>query len=458
MEKPVRTFLQTTFILFALGIFVQAQPALVTEVPDGSRNLVKIGEFVYFTSGDSLLRTDGTAAGTIFLKSGIFSSPGSFTGFNGMAYFTSSPDPANVNSPLKELWRSDGTPSGTILLKTSSEYDLQILRGAGDFLFFRATDSATGHELYRTNGTAAGTMLVKDINPGSADGFSGSAAAVGNSLLFAADDGTNGAELWKSDGSSGGTVMIKDINPGASDGFGTSPFQFLPFTVFSYNNQFYFTGITPENGTEPWVSDGSAAGTTILQDIVPGPESRGRIQHTIAHNGVLYFIVFPDTILYPSSPRDLWKTAGTMASTVKVKTLGDEDSEHSYHPFLIYNDKVHFFDNNSVVSVLWVTDGTETGTFPFFSLDTHEGGVNYFAEVNDYLLFTSSQQSIPNPLFRSDGTNQGTQEITQFESKWFVSDDRHITQVDLTTVNDYAFYTDHDGPEDGYEKHNRLRS
>jgi len=38
-------------------------------------------------------------------------------------------------------------------------------------------------------------------------------------LIFGADDGVNGHEMWVSDGTEAGTTMVKDINPGSEDGF-----------------------------------------------------------------------------------------------------------------------------------------------------------------------------------------------------------------------------------------------
>lgn len=89
MKKTVRTVSIATCILLTLGIYVQAQPTLVTKIPKASTNFVTAGDLVYFTSKDSLLRSDGTAGGTIFLRSGFSTALSQQTDFNGMLFFVS---------------------------------------------------------------------------------------------------------------------------------------------------------------------------------------------------------------------------------------------------------------------------------------------------------------------------------------------------------------------------------
>src|SRR5690349_20702949 len=191
-----------TFILIVLTLTLNAQPAPVKEIPSNSANFVEAEGLVYFTSGETLWRTDGTSTGTIELRTG-FNQGARWQyepygrGFNGQFYF--------VNNNYTELWRSDGTPSGTIRLKTSSASNIRILDVTQNYLFFVASDGSTGQELYRTDGTLAGTVMVKDIAPGTPSGFQGRAVAVGNELFFAGNDGVRGTELWKSNGTPAGT-------------------------------------------------------------------------------------------------------------------------------------------------------------------------------------------------------------------------------------------------------------
>ena len=56
---------------------------------------------------------------------------------------------------------------------------------------------------------------------GSGSGTGGSGSGGGSSTpdikFFAANDGVNGYELWKSDGTAAGTMLVKDILPGTGN-------------------------------------------------------------------------------------------------------------------------------------------------------------------------------------------------------------------------------------------------
>src|SRR5262249_59487570 len=66
-----------------------------------------------------------------------------------------------------------------------------------------------------------GTVLVKDINPGSGATFFGYPATVNGTQFFSANVGT-GATLWQSNGTAAGTVLVANLVPGPlSTGNGT---------------------------------------------------------------------------------------------------------------------------------------------------------------------------------------------------------------------------------------------
>lgn len=102
---------------------------------------------------------------------------------------------------------------------------------------------------------------------------------VNGTVFFAADtEGTGGSdfgtELWKTDGTSQGTELVKDIDDTAA-GAGSEPFpltfmyQVPPTVNGDLGSKYLFVANDGVQGAEPWVSDGSAAGTVILKDINP---------------------------------------------------------------------------------------------------------------------------------------------------------------------------------------------
>src|SRR5215208_1176930 len=84
---------------------------------------------------------------------------------------------------------------------------------------------------------------------------------VGGTAFYAARSDAAGYELWKSDGTPAGTALVKDIVPG--------PQSSLPRQLTNVDGTLFFTVNTPANGVELWRSDGSEAGTVLFKDINP---------------------------------------------------------------------------------------------------------------------------------------------------------------------------------------------
>jgi ELWxxDGT repeat protein len=287
------------------------------------KDFANVNGTLFFSANDGvhgyeLWKSDGTPAGTVMVKDinpgGVGSYPIGLTSVNGTVYFS-----ANDGVHGYELWKSDGTPTGTDLVKdlnpgsASTSFDIANFNGTLYFsaigavgglfksdgtatgtvqvanglagiskftnvdgtLYFSANDGLHGEELYKSDGTAAGTVLVKDINTvpdtyvGDDSSYPSDLTNVNGTLYFRATDLTHGYELWKSDGTTAGTVMIKDILPGASiTGFGYSSY---PNFLTNVNGTLYFRAGDSVHGNELWQSNGTAAGTTLVGDINPGP-------------------------------------------------------------------------------------------------------------------------------------------------------------------------------------------
>lgn len=243
-------------------------------------------------NGEELWKTDGTSSGTVLVKD-INPGPASCTSvelfpgfafpvlfgthsFNNKVYFSAT-DGTNVG----EMWVTDGTEANTTLVKNLVEgigASFILLTNAvnvpGKFIF-AVSDGTSRSELWQSDGTVAGTTVFKSFDPAnSADiplialnysyrnGTVSTNLFQGNKFFFVAGTAAEGREVWVSDGTLANTTVLKDINPGAADGIDLSNISYLYTTT-----AFFFAANDGVNGNELWKTDGTNAGTTMVQDI-----------------------------------------------------------------------------------------------------------------------------------------------------------------------------------------------
>jgi ELWxxDGT repeat protein len=231
------------------------------------------------------------------------SSPEELTNVNGILFFSAN------GSGGRELYKSDGTEAGTVLVKeinTVWNADPKYLVNANGTLFFSATTADNGTELWKSDGTEAGTVLVKDIYPGTTGSSPSFLINVNGIVFFRAKNEANGIELWKSDGTEAGTVLVKDIYPGVENGADPGYLNF-PAAI---GNNLYFVGKSSSVNMELWKSDGTEAGTVLLDEIYPGLVGSRPNYLTVVGN-TLFFIGTDAT-----HSTELWKlnTAASICS------------------------------------------------------------------------------------------------------------------------------------------------
>jgi ELWxxDGT repeat protein len=254
-----------------------------------------------------LWKSDGTESGTVLVKD-TPGSPAGLTWVKDTLFFRA----GSVGG--FGLWKSNGTETSTVAVKDLAPYNLAAV---GDTLFFKADDNGVGDELWKSNGTEAGTVLVKDVNPLQNCGYSGDGPCdsdpsaltdVDGTLFFVADDGVHGQELWVSDGTAEGTRLVQDLNPlvtcdtrGDNPGSGSHPCDSEPEHLANVNGTLYFAANDGTHGYELWKSDGTPEGTTLVKDIRPGGPGAGPAYVTAAGGSRFFFSAYDD-----SHGRELW--------------------------------------------------------------------------------------------------------------------------------------------------------
>lgn len=272
---------------------------LVTGSGSGDpRNLVLYKNELYFFaatngSGRELVKTTGVPGNATLVRDIADGALSSITagneflavmgaGASQRLYFSA----RNDNQGGRELWTSDGTTNGTVRVKdinpTGDSTPTEITT-LGSAVFFAATDGVTGIELWKSNGSEAGTVLVRDIAAGAPGSFPEALTASGGRLFFIADNGVDGPELWVTTGSSASTVMLTDFREG-NDRSASLDISDLR----DIDGVLCFTADDGSNGRELWISDGTAAGTRMINDI-SGPLSASNPGHFTAFNGQLLY-------------------------------------------------------------------------------------------------------------------------------------------------------------------------
>lgn len=313
MKRVKKEFLLLFLLSCSVITITSAQPILMKSIPLGSTNFVASEGRLFFTSGDSLWTSNGTTAGTYFIKK----TNESFSQVTNLRlgtfiYFTT------LQSDGKTaLWRSNGTGANTTKIAAYSKiFPLLIFNNA---LYLTIDDGIHGSELWKIN-VSNNLSMVKDIVPGAGDGFKSDIIISSNILYFTAFGGPGGINIWKSDGTETGTTLAVD----------------LPFTDV-YLHRLFLTDVTGtiffarsfinNNGdiaAEFWKTNGTTAGTTKFKsDSIP--DSPYELGSFIAFANKLFYTTLADNMFGTA-----WMSDGTTNGTKAIISFPDEQYSHFY--------------------------------------------------------------------------------------------------------------------------------
>ena len=205
--------------------------------------------------------------------------------------------------------------------------------------------------------------------------------------------------------------LVKDVNAVlltenlAGGGFGTA---------VQTNGGIVFFTQDQAHGLEPWVTDGTPAGTRLLKDIHPGPISCG-VEMVTAMNGIVFFVADDGT-----NGLELWRSDGTADGTRVVANIGPGSANGAGNSIVgggsypVINNVLYFGGNDGVTGEeLWRTDGTAAGTYRLS--DGAPGAANLdpydYSVVGTRLYFRGNAGVTAQSLWTSDGTVAGTRDV-----------------------------------------------
>ncbi len=433
------------------------------------------------TDGFELFRSDGTAAGTFELRD---INPGINDGLildrvdavNGKVVFQAK-SPANG----VELWATDGTTAGTTLIgafnQLPGDSNLSSIQVIGSKMYFQARDDSNGTEPWVSDGTNSGTVLLKNLVSGDGssspvgftsttngvvfsvesagstdyqelwvtDGTTGGtsllatdrivamnlAVSVSGAAYFVAADVSGDQELWKSDGSVAGTARVKNISAtNSAFDWGIDWMQVFGNYVLFAPNRATFTFYD-----NPWVTDGTSAGTQLLMNINMDAFAGSYPSSGISIGSLFLFFARNSDPNY----LDLFRTDGTPAGTAEVKQMNAVDGNSNMQMLGAVGGRAILSSNDGVYGQeLWASDGTELGTIMIKDISPGAASSLFSgrgADDGSFVYFLVKPDGGSWQLWKTDGTSGGTSVIFTGAS----SDSVNLLD-DMVSAGGYLFY------------------
>jgi ELWxxDGT repeat protein len=217
---------------------------------------------------------------------------------------------------------------------------------------------AVGQSLGETPGPPAGASRpghlaqVADLVGGGDGAAPRGLTPVADRLVFTADTPGAGREPWVSDGTVAGTTRLVDALAG--------PASSQPDELTAAGDQAYLVLDDGVHGRELWRTDGTPAGTTLVTDLVPGAEGSGPAELTAVAGSVYFSADGGDgRELYVATGGDVRQVVDTTPGS------GDESDPEALARVgrrLVYDAADTLTDPAEPRLTFFATDGSAAGT------------------------------------------------------------------------------------------------
>ncbi|MEZ4888990.1 MAG: T9SS type A sorting domain-containing protein [Crocinitomicaceae bacterium] len=238
--------------------------------------------------------------------------------------------------------------------------------------------------------------MVKEFTFGTPNNYIGDITTFNNKLYFSVDDGVNGRELWSSDGTTAGTTLVQNLVPGV---FGSDP-----RSMVVYGNSMYLTYSDPTYGRQLFKMD-AAENFSLVKEIYPSAGD-AQINNMYVANNTLYF-----SATSPQYGTELWSSDGTEVGTnVFDIASGTNSSNPNYFHWI--NNKLIFRAQTATSGYeVFVSDGTTlagTGVLKDIVVGSGSSYPWSLYEFNGKIYFTAYDAVHGTELWLTDGTEAGT--------------------------------------------------
>jgi ELWxxDGT repeat protein len=326
----------------------------------------------------------------------------------------------------KAIWKTDGTLEGTKKI-----IDLKLLSGYtgmsipkqiiiyNDRLIFWVEISAQRSILFSSDGTQAGTKAIFEMDVAGQPNLT----EYKGRLYFTGNDTEHGFELWSTNAKPGGTKMVVDLWPGPKSGSGRE--------MNVVNNRLIYIANDSVYGIEPFVTDGTAEGTHLLKNIYPGKQRffldlPGWDMSAFEDRA---FFVANDSIHGP----EMWVTDGTEKGTFMLKDLAaGTRSGLLLGPFKVMKFKDHFYfsgtDYSNGYINIWKTGCVQNDVTNVLPINPAFGGEWPLYGFKDKLFFSGGAASgYIDPAFVTDSTQLQFANTTNLDLKLFPNPSTNYT-------------------------------